>query len=110
MVETNQALSQTIEDLKLRTIEHRELNVSAFESQPSPPSRRRLVRFKVTTISSNCTIPISAFESAHTLSPQLAVPQEVGNWARDRRLQLADHKLDLQEDVPVEILIGGDSY
>jgi hypothetical protein len=99
-----------IEDLKLRTIENRELNVSAFESQPDPPSRRRLVRFNATWIWSICTIPISAFESGHTLLPQPAVPQEVGNLARGRRLQLADPKTDLHEDLPVEILIGGDSY
>ena len=37
-----------IEDLKLRTTEHRELNVSAFESQSALPSQRRLVRFNIT--------------------------------------------------------------
>ena len=36
-----------IKDPKLRTIKNRELNVSAFESQPAPPSRRRIVWFNV---------------------------------------------------------------
>jgi hypothetical protein len=75
-----------IEDLKLRTVEHRELNVSAFESQPTSPSQCRLVRFNVKGIWSNCTIPISAFESGRTLSPQPAVPQEVGNMAHGRKI------------------------
>ena len=37
-----------IEDLKLGTTEHRELNVSAFESQSPPPNQRRLLRFNIT--------------------------------------------------------------
>ena len=99
-----------IEDLKLRITEHRELNVSAFEPQPALSSQRRLLRFKLTGAWSNCTIPISAYESAHTPSPQSAVPKEVGALARGRRMRLADPKTDSLEDLPVEVLIGGDSY
>jgi len=44
------------------------------------------------------------------LSPQPAVPQEVGNLARVRRIRLADRKTDLLEDLPVEIHIDGDLY
>jgi hypothetical protein len=99
-----------IEDLRLRIIEHRELSVSAFESQSVLSSQRRLVRFKITGAWSNRTIPINAFESAHTLSPQPAVPQEVRTVAPGRRIQLADPKTDSPEELPVEILIGGDSY
>jgi hypothetical protein len=97
-----------IEDLKLRDVGHKK--VSAFESQPAPPSRRRLLRINVRGIWSNCTIPISAFESAHILSPQPAAAQEVGNLAHGRKIRLADSKTDLQEELHVEILIGGDSY
>ena len=61
-------------------------------------------------ICSSCTIQISAFESAHTLSPQPAVTQEVGNLSRGIRMELADPKTVLQEDLPVAFLIGGDSY
>jgi len=39
-----------IEDLKVSNIERRELNGSAFESQPTLPNQRRLVRFNVTGI------------------------------------------------------------
>jgi hypothetical protein len=97
-----------IGDLKLRTVEHRELNVSAFESQSALSSQRRLPRFDITGAWSNCTIPISAFESAHTISPQPAVLQEVRTLAHGRGIQLADPKTDSLEDFPVEILIGGD--
>ena len=99
-----------IEDLRLRIIEHRELNISTFESQSALSSHRRLVHFNITGAWSNCTIPISAFESAQTLSPQPAVPQEVRTLAHGRRIQLADPKTDTMDELPVEILIGGDSY
>jgi len=81
-----------------------------FESQLVPLSQRILLRFNVTAIRSNNTNPISAFESAHRLSPQPVVLQEVGNLARGRRIRLADPKTNIQEDLPVEFLIGGDSY
>ena len=99
-----------IEDLKLKTIEHRGLNVSTFESQSALSSQRRHVRFNITGAWSNCTIPISAFESTRTLSPQPAVPQEVRTLVHGRRIQLADPKTDSLEDLPFEIFIGGDSY
>lgn len=53
-------------------------------------------------------VSITAYESAHTLSAQPAVPQDVTTLAYTRKLQLADPKE--EEDIPVEILIGGDHY
>jgi hypothetical protein len=99
-----------IEDLKLRIIEHWELNVSAFESQSALSRHRRLVGFSITGAWSNCTIPVSAFESSHTLSPQPAVTQEVRTLVHGRSIQLADPKTDSLEEFPVEILIRGNSY
>jgi hypothetical protein len=99
-----------IEDLKLGIIEQRELNILEFESQSALSSQHRLVWFNITGAWSNCTIPISAFESAHTLSPQPAVQQEVRTLAHGRRIQLVDPKTDSLEELPIEILIGGNSY
>jgi hypothetical protein len=55
-------------------------------------------------------VSITAYESAHALSAQLAVPQDVTNLEYARKLQLADPRANSQEDIPVEILIGGDHY
>jgi hypothetical protein len=99
-----------IGDLKLRTVEHRELNVSAFESQSALSSKRRLVLFDITRAWSNCTIPISTFENAHMISPQPPVLQEVRTLALGRGIELADPKTASLEDLPVEIIFGGDSY
>jgi len=98
-----------IDDLKLRIIEHRELNVSAFESQSALPSHRRLVPL-ISRGLFQTALSQSAPSRAHTLSPQPAVPQEVRTIAHDRRIQLADPKTDSIGELPVEILIGGDSY
>jgi hypothetical protein len=56
------------------------------------------------------TVSITAYESAHALSAQPVVPQEVKTLAYARKLQLADPNTHSQEDIPVEILIGGDHY
>ena len=55
-------------------------------------------------------VSITAFESAHALSDQPAVPQDIKTLVYTRKLQLADPKTFLQEDIPVEILIGGNHY
>jgi hypothetical protein len=55
-------------------------------------------------------VSITAYECAHELSAQPAVPQDVMTLAYARKFQLADHKTNSQEDIPVEILIGGDYY
>jgi len=55
-------------------------------------------------------VSMTAYMSAHTLSTQPAVPQDVETVAHARKLQLAGPKTHSQEDIPVEILIGGDHY
>jgi hypothetical protein len=55
-------------------------------------------------------VSITAYESTHTLLAQPAVSQDVKTLAYAHRLQLADPKTHSQEDIPVEILIGGDHY
>jgi hypothetical protein len=55
-------------------------------------------------------VSIMAYESDHTLLAQPPVPQDVKTLASARKLQLADPKTHSQEDIPVEILIGGDHY
>jgi len=97
-----------IDDLKLQTINEKELTVCAFESCSTKSSRCRLVRFNMKGAWTNSMVSITAYESAHTLSAQPAVPQDVTTLAYTRKLQLADPKE--EEDIPVEILIGGDHY
>ena len=58
----------------------------------------------------NSAVSITAYVSTHALSAQPAVPQDVTTFAHARKLQLADPKTYSQEDVLVEILIGGDHY
>ena len=55
-------------------------------------------------------VSITAYESAHALSVQPAVPQDVKILASTRKLQLAEPKTHSHEDIPVEVLIGGDHY
>jgi hypothetical protein len=56
----------------------------------------------------HAAVAINAYESTHALSAQPAVPQDVKTLALAHKLQLVDHRTHSQEDVPVEILIGGD--
>jgi hypothetical protein len=55
-------------------------------------------------------VAITAYESTHALSAQPAVPQDVKTLGLARKLQLADPRTHSQEDVHVEILIGGGHY
>jgi len=55
-------------------------------------------------------VSITAYESAHLLSAQPPVPQDVKTLASSRKWQLVDPKTHSQEDIPVEILISGDHY
>jgi len=55
-------------------------------------------------------VAITAYESTHAFSAQPAVPQDVKTLAHACELQLPDPKTHSQEDVLVEILIGGDHY
>ena len=99
-----------IDDLKLQAINEKELTVCTFESQSTRSSRLRLVRFNMKGVWTHSSVSITAYESVHALSAQPAVPQDVKNLAYTRRLKLADPKTGSQEDIPVEILIGGDHY
>jgi len=94
--------------LKLQAINEREVTVCAFASQSSQSSRRELVRFNMRGIWTHFAVSIIAFESAHVLSAQPAVPQNVQILAYARKLQLDEPKSHSQEVIPVEILIGGD--
>jgi hypothetical protein len=99
-----------IDDLKLEAISKRELAVCAFESQSTRMSRRRLVRFNLGGVWTHSAVAITAYESTHALTAQPAVPQDVKTLAYSRKLKLADPKTNSPDDVPVEILIGGDHY
>ena len=99
-----------LDDLKLQVINEEELTVCVFESQSTRSSRRRLIRFNMKGVWTYSTVSITAYESAHALSAQPAVPQDVENLVYTRKLKLADPKTGPQEDIPVEILIGGDHY
>ena len=102
--------ARLIDDLKLQVINERELTVCAFESPSTKSSRWRLIRFDMKGVWTHFTVSITAYESAHAIPVQPAVTQEVKTLAYARRLQLADPKTHSQEDIPVEILIGGDHY
>ena len=75
-----------IDDLKLQTTNEKELTVCAFQSHSTKSSRRRLVRFNMKSAWTNSMVSITAYESAHTLSAQPAVPQDVKTLAYTRKL------------------------
>jgi hypothetical protein len=52
---------------------------------------------------------LTAFETAHAFSHHPVVPHDIKTLAHDRKLQLADPPGD-PENIPIEILIGGDHY
>jgi hypothetical protein len=92
-----------IDDLKLEAI-------SAFESQSLQLSTRRLVRFNTKGVWTHAAVAITAYQSTHALASQPALPQDVKTLSLARKLQQADPRTHCQEDIPVEILIGGDHY
>jgi len=98
------------DDLKLQAINERELTVCAFESQSTQSRRRRLVQFNMKGLWTHSMVSITAYESAHLLLAQPPVPQNVKTLASAHKRQLVDPKIHSQEDIPVEILIGGDHY
>ncbi|KAJ4447847.1 hypothetical protein ANN_09855, partial [Periplaneta americana] len=100
-----------VDELKLEVVDCRDLAIGPFESSPTTPRPRRLVRFSMKSIWTNSTASITGFESTHAFCPQPAVPHDVKMLAHTRKLQLADPK-DHTEDMtlPIEILIGSDHY
>ena len=98
-----------IDDLQLEVIDQRDLSVTAFESFPAPPGRRRYVRFNIRGNGTNVLTYLTAFESTHAFSHHPTVPHDIKTMAQARKLRLADPP-DNSGDLPIEILIGGDYY
>ena len=99
-----------LDDLNLQVIKKRELTVCAFEPPSTHSSWWRLVQFDMKGVWTHSMISITAYGNARVLSAQPALPQDVKTLAYARKLQLADPKTHSQEDIPIEILIGGDHY
>ena len=107
-----------IDDLQLEVIGQRDLSVTAFETYPTDHGRRRFVRFNVRGNRTNASTSLTAFESTHAFSHHpsvphdiktLALPHDIKTLAHARKLGLAD-PLGEPENLPIEILIGGDHY
>ena len=80
-----------------------------FESYPTAPGCRKLVRFSVRGAGTRVSTSLTAFESTHAFSHHPVVPYDIKTLAHARKLQLADPPSD-PENLPIEILIGGDHY
>jgi hypothetical protein len=97
-----------IDDLQLEVIEQRDLSGTAFETNPTA-SGRRFVRFHMRGTRTNASTLLTAFESTHAFSHHPAVARDIKALARTCKLRLADPPGD-SENLPIEILIGGDHY
>jgi len=97
-----------IDALKLDVIDQQNLAVSAFESSSVTSRPRRLVRLDLKGIWTNSSTIITAFESAYESLAQPTMPHDVNKMTHIPKLQLADPCG--QEDLPIEILVGGDHY
>jgi hypothetical protein len=98
-----------IDDLQLEVIEQRDLSVTVFETYPTASGRRRFVRFHMRGTGTNASTLLTAFESTHAFSHHPAVPRDIKTLARTRKLRLANPP-GYSENLPIEILIGGDHY
>ena len=98
-----------VDELRLDVVDRRDLAVGTFEKPPTAPSPRRLVKFSLKSAWTNSIARITAFESNHVFCTQQAVPHDVRVLAYARKLQLADPKCG-DEELPIEVLIGGDHY
>jgi len=83
--------------------------ITPFESTAPAPHLRRLVQFTLHGIWAKTTVTATAFESAHTYSPNPTFPHGVSAPYCTRNLRLADPN-DAFPDPPIEVLIGGDHY
>ena len=103
------AVRSIIDDLQLEVVDQVDISVTAFESYPAAPSRRRLVRFSVRGAGGRVSTSLAAFESAHAFSCHPVVPHDIKTLAHARTLQLPDPPGE-PENLPIEILIGGYHY
>ena len=106
--QTSFVSTSIIDAVQLNVIEQRSLAVSAFESSSVTSSPQRLVRLELRGIWTNSSTTITAFESAYQFLPQPTMPHDVNRMTHIRKLQLADPRE--EEDLPIEMLIGGDHY
>ncbi|KFM70593.1 hypothetical protein X975_21762, partial [Stegodyphus mimosarum] len=96
-----------IEKLKLKVVSSASLLVQAFESFTSQ-EQRRCVQLSLSSLWSNQTFSISAFESSNSYTTHPTAPPEIVHFAQKKRLRIADPPDD--SSLPIEILIGGDHY
>jgi hypothetical protein len=106
--QTSFVSTSIVEALKLDVIDQRDLAVSAFESSSVTSSSRKLVHLDMRGIWTNSSTTITAFESAYEFLPQPTVPHDVNMLTHIPKLQFADPRE--QEDLPIELLVGGDHY
>ena len=104
--ETSFVSKSIIDALKLDVIDRRNLAVSAFESSSVTSGSRRLFRLDLKGMWTNFNTTITAFNGAYEFLPQPTVPQD--NMTHTPKLQFADPRE--QEDLPIEILVGGEHY
>ena len=106
--QTSFVSTSIIDALKLDVIDQQNLAVSAFESSFVKSRSRRLVRLDLRGTWTNSSTIITAFESAYEFLAQPTVPHDVKMMTHILKLQLADPCE--QEDLTIEILVGGDHY
>jgi len=97
-----------IDTLKLDVIDQRNVAAGTFESPTVTSSSRRLVRLDVRGIWINSSTTTTAFESAYEILPLPTVPHDVNMMTHIPKLKFADPNE--QEDLPIQILVGGDHY
>jgi len=98
-----------IDDLELDVFHRRNLVVSAFESRSSDSGPRTVARFCAKSIWTNTVVPITAFESTHSLCPHPTVPHDITIMTQTCKIKLAGPR-EGERDLPIEVLIGGDHY
>jgi hypothetical protein len=72
------------DDLLLETIDQIDLSGTAFESYPTAPSWRRLVRFSVRGAGTRVPTSLTVFESTHALSYHPVAPHDIKTLAHAR--------------------------
>jgi len=98
-----------IDDLQLEVIDQQDLSVTAFETHPAAPCRRRFVPFNMRGTGTNASTLLTAFKSTHPFFRHPNVPHDIETLAHTPRLRLADPPCE-PENLPMEIQIGDDHY